>query len=559
MTQSESPQATLLLPVLLLKNYLHFLSRRPISGSNLHFKTGRIASLQTLAPFLLSSGVESIEDCVAMLRALTTTNLARFAPQILRGLHRYKEPELPRNIVVSNSPPPPAFFNSVRRAVIILGQGIGIGDEILTFPLASALRRRMPADASLSVLSSYRDLWRDVEGVESQGLYDGLGELVEKMRCGDYDLVAMVDFERPGLLSTLCKEPAVTRYIELAMGLRELSALDKAACRVWKLEHPDPYFANFYHHMERMRVWLGDEQPHPSDRSMAAVPKTGAGREIAIYVSPFTSKEDPSQQFWSELLLAMLPEELSPGLTVRFEIDSGANYATGAFARELAESIEMAGRAGVSARAASTIGVAGSLLSLADAMQRIAKTDIVVTSDSFPAHAGQLYGKLTLVLAREGVENWRAPAPGNFYLRAGAPIADLIDQARVLLSDLGETCVIETSVARTPAIRALRRSAHDLHCAFDLADAEIDCEALRRAWTESREATLEVVMEAENWPSGYSVLLADNDYRNLLPVFPAGDVTSAASLLHLRCRAAEWRNSNLLKYACWPGFEAIEE
>jgi hypothetical protein len=558
MTHSETPQPTPLLPILLLKNYLHFLSRRPISGSNLHFKTGRIASLQTLAPFLSSSGVESIEDCVAMLRALTTTNLARFAPQILRGLHRYKEPELPRNIVVSNDPPPSDFFSGVRRAVIILGQGIGIGDEILTFPLAAALRRRMPAGASLSVLSSYRDLWRDVEGVESQGLYDGLGELVEQMRCVDYDLVAMVDFERPGLLSTLCKEPGVTRYIELAMGLRELSALDKAACRVWRLEHPDPYFANFYHHMERMRGWLGDEQRHPIHRSMAVATKDCAEREIAIYVSPFTSKEDPSQRFWSELLLSMLPDELPPGLSIRFDIDSGANYATGGFARELAESIEKTGRAGVSARAASTIGVAGSLLSLADAMQRISKTDIVVTSDSFPAHAGQLYGKLTLVLAREGVENWRAPAPGNFYLRAGAPIAELIAQAGVLLGDLGEIRVVEDSAAHTPAMRALRHSARNLHCTLSRADGEIDCEALRQWWTECREATLEVVMQAEKWPSGYSALLADNDYLNLLPEFSAGNSASATALLHLRCRAAEWRNSNLLKYACWPGFEATK-
>ncbi|MGH9607184.1 MAG: hypothetical protein ACRD3N_15970 [Terracidiphilus sp.] len=555
MTQSDSPPPTPLLPILLLKNYLHFISRRPISGSNRHFKTSRIASLQTLAPFLRSNPGDSIEDCVAMLRALTTTNLARIAPQILRGLHRYKEPVLPRNIVVSTGPPPAAFFSGVRRALIVLGQGIGIGDEILTFPLAAALRRSMPAGASLFVLSSYRDLWRDVEGVDAQGLYDGLGELVVAMCDGGYDLVAMVDFERPGLLSTLCEEPGVTRYIELAMGLRELAALDKTRRRVWRLGHPDPYYANFYHHMERMKLWLGDEQAHRNHRSVTVVPKNCAEGEIAIYASPFTSKEDPSQQFWSELLLAMLPEELSPGLTIRIDIDSGANYATRAFARELAESIEMTGRAGVSARAASTVGVAGSLLSLADAMERIANANIVVTSDSFPAHAGQLYGKLTLVLAREGVENWRAPAPGNFYLRANAPIEQLTAQARVLLGDLAQAHAVQTSVAGAPSLLSLRRSARNLHCALNAADAEIDCDALQREWAEAREATLEVLMQAETWPAGYSVLLADLDYVNLLPEFPAGDHASAASLLHMRCRVAEWRNSNLLKYACWPGLE----
>jgi len=553
MNASNSSHSPSLLPILLLKNYLHFLSRRPISGSNLHFKAGRIASLQTLAPLLASNPGDDLEQCVAMLRTLTTTNLARFAPQILRLLQRHKEPSLPRHIVSSTAQPPACFFAGVKRALLILGQGIGIGDEIITFPLATTLRSRMSDDATLTVLSSYRDLWRDVQGVDSQGLYDGLGEVVEAVREGDYDLVVVVDFERPGLLSTLCAEPAVTRYIELAMGLRELSVLDKPEGRVWKLEHPDPYDANFYHHMERMRLWLGDRQ-QPAKSLPGAFTNQGA-REIVVYASPFTSKEDPSQQFWLELLLSMLQEELSAGLTVSIHVDSGANYATRAFALELARSIDNSGRPGISAKAASTIGLAGSLLSLADAMQRIANADIIVTSDSFPAHAGQLYGKLTLVLARDGVENWRAPAPGNFYLRAGAPIAELIAQARVLLGDLAHLHPVEGSIAGSPALSALRSSARLLHRTLHQNGVQPDGEALRLQWANAHQATLAVLTESATWPYGYSILLADNEYHGLLPPNPPADTESSASLLHMRCRVAEWCNSNLLKYALWPGVE----
>jgi ADP-heptose:LPS heptosyltransferase len=553
MNASNSPRSTSLLPILLLKNYLHFLSRRPISGSNLHFKAGRIASLQTLAPLLSPNPGDDLEQCIAMLRTLTTTNLARFAPQILRLLQRYKEPLLPRHIVSSTAQPPASFFTGVQRALLILGQGIGIGDEILTFPLATTLRGRMPADAKLTVLSSYRDLWRDVPGVDSQSLYDGLGEVVEAIREGGYGLVVMVDFERPGLLSTLCREPAVTHYIELAMGLRELSVLDKTEDRVWKLEHPDPYDANFYHHMERMRLWLGDSQ-QPAKALPVAFAKQGP-REIVVYASPFTSKEDPSQQFWFELLISMLQEEPSAGLTVSIHIDSGANCATRAFALELAKSIDNSGRPGVSAKAASTIGLAGSLLSLADAMQRIASADIIVTSDSFPAHAGQLYGKLTLVLARDGVESWRAPAPGNFYLRAGAPIAELIGQARVLLGDLAHLHTVESSIASSPALSALRSSARSLHRTLHQTGAQPDDETLRSQWTSAHQATLAVLAESATWPSGYSILRADNEYDGLLPPYPPTEINSSASLLHMRCRVAEWCNSNLLKYALWPGLE----
>lgn len=553
MNASNSSPSTSLLPILLLKNYLHFLSRRPISGSNLHFKAGRIASLQTLVPLLTSNLGDDLEECVAMLRTLSTTNLARFAPQILRLLQRHKEPPLPRHIVSSTTQPPACFFAGVQRALLVLGQGIGIGDEIITFPLAATLRSRISADATLAVLSSYRDLWRDVPGVDSQGLYDGLGEVVEAIRDGGYDLVVVVDFERPGLLSTLCEEPAIVRYIELAMGLRELSVLDKPEGRMWKLEHPDPYDANFYHHMERMRLWLGDQQ-QPAKLLPGAFGSEGS-REVVIYASPFTSKEDPSQQFWFELLLSMLQEELSVGVSVSIHVDSGANYATRAFALELARSIDNSGRPGISAKAASTIGIAGSLLSLADAMQRIANSDIIVTSDSFPAHAGQLYGKLTLVLARDGVENWRAPAPGNFYLRAGAPTTELVAQARVLLGDLAHLHPVAGSIAGSPALSALRSSARLLHRTLHQNGAQLDGEALRLQWTHAHEATLAVLAESAEWPSGYSVLFADNEYHGLLPPHPPADMDSPASLLHMRCRVAEWCNSNLLKYALWPGLE----
>jgi hypothetical protein len=302
-----------------------------------------------------------------------------------------------------------------------------------------------------------------------------------------------------------------------------------------------------------MRLWLGDRQ-QPAKLLPGAFTNQGP-REIAVYASPFTSKEDPSQQFWMELLLSMLQEKLSAGLTVSIHVDSGANYATRAFALELARSIDNSGRPGISARAASTIGLAGSLLSLADAMQRIANADIIVTSDSFPAHAGQLYGKLTLVLARDGVENWRAPAPGNFDLRAGAPIAELLAQARVLLGDLAHLHTVEGSIADSPALSALRSSARLLHRTLHQNGAQPDGEALRHQWANAHQATLAVLAESATWPSGYSVLLADNEYHGLLPPHPPGDTASSASLLHMRCRVAEWCNSNLLKYALWPGVE----
>lgn len=536
------------LPILLLKNYLHFLSRRPISGSNLHFKAGRIASLQSLAPLLEQTDSDEVRQFTHMLRTLTTTNLARFAPQILRQLQRHKEPPIPRNLVASVNGPDADFFAGAKKTLLILGQGIGIGDEILTFPLAGTLRRRMEPDGSLKVLSSYRELWRDVEGVDNQALYGGLQELVDAIRSGEYDLVVMVDFERPGLLSTMCEEAAVSRYIELAMGLRELSALDKRTGRLWKLERPEPYYANFYHHMERMQRWLGGEQ------SVKLLPRhtepvkneVQVARELVIYASPFTSKEDPSERYWADLLLAMLPEKLSTGMRIKILVDSGANFSTRAFAVELAKAIDGAGRERVRCETASSVGLSGSLLSLADAMRRIERADVIVTSDSFPAHAGQLYGKLTLVLARDGVENWRAPAAGNFYLRAGHPLNELSMQARVLLRDLAGLGGDEGGLRFSKPVVMLKESAEQLRRA--LLD---DQKSVPKLWTECRECTRAVIEGLQMWTPGYEVLVADHDYTQLLPVLPEADLSLLELQLHLRCRLAEWLNSNLLKYARW--------
>jgi hypothetical protein len=555
---SELSQLTF--PTLLLKNYLHFLSRRPISGSNVHFKAGRISSLQSLAPLLAGAANPDIARAAQVLHTLTPGNLTRLAPEILRALQKQTEPQLPRGIIASTGAPDAAFFKGVRRALLVLGQGIGIGDEILTFPLAGSLRRMMQPESELTVLSSYRDLWQDVEGVDRQAMYGGLSELVEAVRSGGFDLVAMVDFERPGLLSTLCSEPGLDRYIELAMGLRQLAIVDKPRGRMWQLPQPDPYFANFYQHMERMQLWLGDKNPilRGADGRVAG---RKTAQELVIYVSPFTSKEDPSERYWGELLVKMLPPDLRDGERIRILVDSGANYSTRAFATGLVHAVQGAGNAGVCCEAASTFGLGGSLLSLSDAMRRIGQADIVVTADSFPAHAGQLFQKLTLVLARDGVENWRAPAGGNFYMRAAQPLGEISLQIRAILNDLagigkrGEMPFLrETEPFRSLAAAADRlRAASMCECAHGSADE------VRALWNKCRELTRAAVECAPDWPPGYDVLLVDHDYAELLPeLAPCASDTDLKSLdarLHLLCRFAEWENSNLVKYARWTAAE----
>jgi ADP-heptose:LPS heptosyltransferase len=554
----------LMLPVLLLKNYLHYLSRRPISASNVHFKAGRIASLQSLAPLLAEADEPEVRHAARMLRTMTPESMTRLTPEIQRMIHPWKEPALPRGVVVTGDGPDDEFFLGIRNALVVLGQGIGIGDEILTFPLAGCLRRRMDPEARLHVLSSYRDLWRDVEGVDSQGFYGGLLEVVETIRSRQYDMVAVVDFERPGLASAMCHEAGARRYVEMAMGSREMSALDVRRGLMGQLSQTKIYFTNLYHNMQRIRRWFGDYGTDTGLRESTAKTEPGCnelpdGRDLTIYVSPFTSKEDPSERYWSELLHRMLPEKLAPGERVKLWIDSGANPATRAFAQSLAGAVQGLVYAGVTCEPVASLGLGGSLLSLADAMRRIEQADMVVTADSFPAHAGQLYGKLTFVLARDGVENWRAPARGNFYLRASAPLERIGAQLRLLLQDLtGMGTGADGSAAETTsaaAILALGRAAarvSEAIGAFEDANAgEGQTHEAADAWGHCRACLLAAIDSAADWPAGQDVLLIDHDYRELMPEIDGASLVLAGYREHMICRWAECENSNLLKYAYW--------
>jgi ADP-heptose:LPS heptosyltransferase len=556
----------LMLPVLLLKNYLHYLSRRPISASNVHFKTGRIASLQSLAPLLLEADDPDVRRAARMLRTLTPESMTRLAPEIQRMIHPWKEQALPRWVVVTGDGPDDEFFRGIKNALMVLGQGIGIGDEIMTFPLAGCLRRRMDPEAHLHVLSSYRELWRDVEGVDSQGLYGGLLEVVETIRSGQYDMVAVVDFERPGLASAMCLEAGASRYVEMAMGSREMSALDGRRGWQVQLAQPKAYFTNLYHNMQRIRRWFGDygtctglrreEGSAPTGDALDSV--TRRGRDLTIYVSPFTSKEDPSERYWSQLLHGMLPDELGPGERVKLWIDSGANPATRAFAQSLAGTVQGLVYDGVICEPVASLGLGGSLLSLTDAMRRIEQADMVVTADSFPAHAGQLYGKLTFVLARDGVENWRSPARGNFYLRASAPLERIGAQLRMLLHDLtgvGNDLAQEAGKARCDAdILTLANAAARLTDAIAAFDGEAATDAgaeAEQAWADCRACLMAALDGAAEWPAGQDALLIDHDYRELMPEVSAASLELAGYREHMACRWAECENSNLLKYAYW--------
>lgn len=552
----------LVLPVVLFGRYLYFLARRPISESNLHYRATRVAGLQTLIPLFANEAHPPLARVAEMLRTLTPANLVRLAPVIQRMVRIYRDPLLPRTFVSTEESPDAEFFAGVRRVLVLIGPAIGIGDEIITFSVPRALRAILDATSGveITVASSYPQVWDRVDGVDAARPYGDMQGLLKCVRSDCFDLLMVVDFETPGLTNAMCFEPTVRRYIELSLGPRQLLVLDKARQRQWRMPVAEPNFDNFYDCMRHMQHWLGA----PEDLSTEALILTEGRNEAAnpdeliFFINAFTSKEDPSERYWSELLASMLPPELER--PVCLVINTGPNLATRSLAFAMARRVEALGRKGVRCEVPYHADKPGTTLTIGDIFLFSDRADVVVTADSFPAHAAQLYRKLTVVLGRENTENWRSPSPMSFYFCSTQSLDEVSFGIRCLLRDAlsdGSAVVATTTGCGAPprldGVLQLASAAarlRELLASKQSPDDASEHTVWTAAWEKCRDAQAAFLDSLAEASPGYRVLFDDNVYDELLPRLPDGGNTRDAEVWqHRRRRLREWENSNLVKYA----------
>jgi hypothetical protein len=533
--QGQAPD--LLLPLTLLSRYLFFLGRRPISTSNTGFLTKRIHALQTLVPLLQNRDDQQLDAIASRLVELTPANLFRHSSAIQHALKKRVAKNLPRDIVVGRECPPQDFWRPIRRCLLVLAPGIGIGDEIITFAIPSCLHRLVP-DMEITVLSMYPGLWDGIAHIKTVLNYHTAAELVSALRnSGDYDLVFLADFEPPGLMPAICGEPAVTRYMELSLGTRSLSCLDNTCRELFQMPVLESYNVNFYECLHHMMSWLGvpGRLPHRHSldgtfRAVRDVPKN-----FVIVVSPFTSKEDPSERYWSQLLAGMLPAEISR--PVRIMIDTGASSASESFAVALSRSARTQ-HPNVNCQVARCR--TGRNVPLDEMMCCFRSAD--------PAHAAPLFGCLTLVIASKGVENWRVPSPASFYLPMEASAARVAATIRAILREFAPTP--HNKCAFTP--RSSRECLRLRQVSLDVEEAlqsQTSWSELHTLWNRFSGCYAELLASLHHWPEPYSMLFSDQDYQKLWIPFPKRDTD--LSRIHLQNRFRDWLSSNLHKYAAF--------
>lgn len=514
---------SLILPLTILSRYLYFLSRRRVSASNAHFRTARLAAMQSLCPLLRAENEPALEPVIDLLTRLTASNLFRLAPAIEEQLRPLLPTAPPRHWVHAETPPA-GTFEHVQKILLVFGPAIGVGDEILCFPIHGWLRGQLP-HASISILSSYANLWPG----EDAGTYGTYAELVAHLR-GGYDLVVFVDFENPRLSAAIAAEPAVRLYAEIALGVRSAVLVDNDRGLHFQTTLPEAYATNFYEALAELIRWAGFPLATPyRDVDPAPVPRNS---RYTILVSPFTSKMDPSELFWARLL-ALLAARIG-SRPVEFVIDCGPNQSTAAFAGALARAAYSCSHGALRCRVITPPPNRG--LSFPEIFAEVRRADVVLTADSFLAHAAPMLHRAAIVLASEGVERWRVPSPQSFYFRDSCPVEDTAFAMHRVLSENTQAVQRETT--------QLHRLSLSVREAFGSATATVD----KKLWSELWQACQQVVLQLPGWPSGFETLFADVEYATLLPPWPAGATDTAQVQRHLRSRFVEWQNSNLAKY-----------
>ena len=536
------------LPLAFLHRYTAFLFRRRVSRSNSHYLETRLEGLKSLAPLLEH---EAVSDVAGLLRRLNVTSLPRLAPQFLERLRSRVRNELPPDVVVTSHPPDSELLAACRRILIILGPGIGVGDEIMCFPLPRWLRRMAPG-AEVSTLSAYPGLWDRVADVARCRTYGCYSDVVKALRNDrlEADLVVLVDFEDPALYPLMLPEPGVRLYLEISIGGRSAVLADCDRRWLHRLLLPAPYDVNYYQALWGIADWLGSK-PRPGDHTAAlerngVEPPTRRDTELCILVCPFTSKHEPSEAYWSQLLSSVVPRRA--GGTVRMVFDRGPNAFTRRFALALARSTEA--RCPYPVRCEVLGNGEPGPVSLQRVVAAMEGAHAVICIDSFAAHAAPLFGCVTLVVGWAGLENWRIPGGPSFYFDRSAPVEAVASAMRHLLDAVGAGGCESAAGPRLTRAQA------------GLLDA---AEHLGEVLWNGKAAAPQMLAEACNrfaavWPTGLgeseietaatAELFRDYAYSDLrLPQtngLAAGD--RADMERHLRHQYWQWRGTNLSKY-----------
>jgi len=348
-------------------------------------------------------------------------------------------------------------------------------------------------------------------------------------------------------------EPGVRLYLEISIGGRSAVLVDCERRWLHRLLLPGPYDLNYYQALWEIADWLG-AGPRPGDRAgilerNGAAPPTRRDTELCILVSPFTSKHEPSEAYWSQLLSSAVPRRA--GGAIRMVFDPGPNAFTRRFAQALARST--AARCPHPVRCEVLGQGEPGPVSLPRVFAAMEGAHAVICVDSFAAHAAPLCGCVTLVVGWAGLENWRLPGGPSFYFDGAAAVETVASAMRHVLDAVGAGgCESAAGPRLTRAQMRLLDAAEHLGEVLSNGEAA-EPRTLAAACSRFNEAYRAGLGETGIEALGTVELFRDYPYPDLrLPRLPVDGLLASGERedveRHLRHQVRQWRGTNLSKY-----------
>jgi len=495
-----------------------------------------------------------------LLERFTDANYRQVGDEILGFIRQIgiRVADVPSDVLVVERGPRARVSTSVSNILLVMGPGIGIGDEITFFGLPRMLKQvfRSPR---IQVVSTYRGLWDCVRGVDTTLYYDEnldtpfrLFALPSADIPSSFDLVFFIDFDHPNLYYCFFDHPQVSLFAEIALASYSAALVDNPARKLYRLRNHYHHCNNTYLGLDRLlESLLGIRSSWPSfDR----LEDTGCSRSrlpFRILVNPFSTKANPNVETWMQLItgLALLARCDFP---MKFVVNTGLDDGAEAFVLDLVRACADHLPQWASVEPLLKPGCTGPdrFLLLPDMLKETAICHAVMGTDSFTAHMAPLFDCLSLVIGDPVHLPWHVPHERCFYLNQHAPVSETVEGMQLILSSIRDAILgsgHDNSRHWTDSAAQLNALTTQLGRCFVEPDrlSEADLLSAFQVLAETRDAFVSMAMRTP----ALSKLMVDRHYPTTVR-FTLDDSANeeADRRVYLEARWEEWNNSNLRKY-----------
>lgn len=425
------------------------LADRPLSVANTPFVVNSLRALATLRQVLIDA-IAGLNGCdrrqVTTLIEMISGFLVEPGPPGARQIARYVSEAMELHAAAMRASIPqrelsaePFRGSHHDSLVVMIGPGIGIGDEIKLQALLLGLRCGLELDpAQVAIFSFYPSIWRTLtpDFVVHDLSRDPLGAFSEARQRRHPLLVFASFLEQFSARCTMpVGQPTDTMAVTLINGeIRLRFANDGVERVISTLVRKAPNYkaalAALTEHVCPSEAATASGLPRPSITRLR-----NDRRTFTLAISPFTSKTSPLTPFDWAGFVAVVRRALPPSRCLSCWIVPGVSQSC----REFAEQTRTLTRARLHGEDAvallddgrTPLGVDDAFPALFDALR---DTDLLLSIDTFSAHLARQTGTVTVALClNRNVHFWDV-TPYSFWLDTTRPRRDVITLLRVISS-----------------------------------------------------------------------------------------------------------------------------